>query len=287
MHPFSSAKLPTLAKAEQLYTTALEMCKVCLQDSPDPSSPTTSSLRPHESSGAVLDSLCYETPPSRACGPEVDTNGPSSGESDLASHTSFEQIQTPTRIPTRPRPHGPPPRFPMLRSISGYRLPDPIEESEDGDESDSLSLPQCTPERSSAKCVVAQPSAGSETTTSARSTTDEHTQAEAKLDASIRALESQLHSHLAYLSTLKQETTTAHETRASNRARAQEKLHGQEGALPRSQSFWSFNAGDSGDKDTETKERIVEGRERDWRRERFDAVRYQRLAEVALDELGL
>ncbi|SMR52808.1 unnamed protein product [Zymoseptoria tritici ST99CH_1A5] len=53
--------------------------------------------------------------------------------------------------------------------------------------------------------------------------------------------------------------------------------------LQKSRSFWSFVPEDA--KKAEMKRRIQAGKERKWARKRFSPERYQRLCEVALDEL--
>lgn len=54
-------------------------------------------------------------------------------------------------------------------------------------------------------------------------------------------------------------------------------------SLQTSRSFWSFAPEDQ--KTRKKKERIEEGRERKWLKERFDPLKYQRLCENALNEL--
>lgn len=103
----------------------------------------------------------------------------------------------------------------------------------------------------------------------------------------LTALTTQLHTHLLHLRTTKRLTLAAHAERTAKRAQIQagvEQSKGNGSKLTQTRSFWSFT--DPSANEVEKNKKIERGRVMGWKRDRFEAERYERLAELALGELG-
>jgi len=114
-----------------------------------------------------------------------------------------------------------------------------------------------------------------------------------RLHSTLQALQVQLSTHLAYLRTLRANTESAQSSRAARKAQTTDREKDHRGyepsqlGAPRTRSYWSFEADPDARRKEELKRRVEEGRARGWKMERFDAERYQRLAAVAMEELGV
>lgn len=110
----------------------------------------------------------------------------------------------------------------------------------------------------------------------------------------------QLNTHLTLLRTLQSQTLAAQaerQQRKSQRAREPAffssplpkprdeggEANKAEKQIPQGRSYWSLSSPDT--KQAAKAKRVEEGRARVWQRPRFDAAKYERLAEVALQEL--
>lgn len=98
----------------------------------------------------------------------------------------------------------------------------------------------------------------------------------------LEAMQTQLHRHLSLLEEAKQRAISTQATRTSS-STSSTLLPTNESASPLAQphAFWPADTAKAVDKQT----RILEGRQRGWKRKRFDAERYRRLAEGVLAEL--
>lgn len=108
------------------------------------------------------------------------------------------------------------------------------------------------------------------------------TRAAASILSSLSALLEQTNAYLTRIRTMQYHTMTVQAERAAKRAQIQAGV--EKRGLPQSRSYWSFS--DPRAKDNEKTKAIEQGRARGWKRERFDAGRYRRLADEAMMELG-
>ena len=122
----------------------------------------------------------------------------------------------------------------------------------------------------------------------------------ARVTDHLTAMRAQLETHMKTVQQAKEQIHRAQALQALNRPRSNGSNRGmfsavqtrstttgcslsRQKSLQKSRSFWSFAPEDQ--KARKKKERIEAGRERKWKKERFDPTKYQRLCEHALNEL--
>ncbi|TKA67979.1 hypothetical protein B0A49_05132 [Cryomyces minteri] len=257
MHNLSAAKMPALDLAEEFYTKAADALLRPADTVPSPSTSATDTKDSFSQTSPECDSNAASDPASStrptSCDSTISTLTTASSTSSM-DDASAVQVSSIVPSPLRIRKLAPV----FLTSPTAAptaTVPPPLSPSPTSTERHSTTHIQSTPTKANAT-----------TATTAQLVLATH--ANTRYASLLSSFASQLTIHVAALRALRATTAAAQAEPA------------------RAASYWSFAPGaGTGTGDAGRAARVAEGRAREWRRERFRAEAYQRLAERALGEL--